>query len=92
LRFQKRSRTYRSSTSGIKTYYHSNAAAARAFFLLLGKMQEQKRFIHHERVTTGKEMFKKVDSFTKKHQLSRTQCVFVRADCASAMIRTKKAL
>ena len=43
--------------------------------------------------TTRKEMFKKVDSFTKEHQLSRTHSVFVCADGAySAMIRIKKTL
>jgi len=42
-----------------------------------------------ERITR-KEMFKKVESFTKLHQLSRTHCVSVRADGAySAMIRIK---
>jgi len=40
--------------------------------------------------TTRKEMFKKVESFTKKHQLSRTHCMSVCADGASAMIKTKK--
>jgi len=40
---------------------------------------------------TKKEMFKKVDSFTKEHQLSRTHRVSVCADGAySAMIRIKK--
>jgi len=42
--------------------------------------------------TTRKEMFKKVDSFTKEHQLSRTDCVSVCADGAWAIIRIKKAL
>jgi len=35
-------------------------------------------------------MFKKVDSFVKRHHLSRTRCVSVCADGASAMMRTKK--
>jgi len=40
---------------------------------------------------TRKEMFKKVDSFTKEHHLSRTHSVFVCADGVySAMIRIKK--
>jgi len=38
-------------------------------------------------------MFKKVDSFTKEHQLSRTHCVFVCDNGAySAMIRIKKTM
>jgi len=41
--------------------------------------------------TTRKEMFKKVDSFAKKRQFSRTDNVRVCADCAySVMIRIKK--
>ena len=40
--------------------------------------------------TAKKEMFKKVDSFTKEHQLSRTNCVSACADGASGMIRIKK--
>jgi len=39
--------------------------------------------------TTGKELFKKVDSFIEEHQLSHTHYVFV---CASIMMRTKKLL
>ena len=39
--------------------------------------------------TTGKKMFKKVDSFIEEHQLSHTHYVFV---CASIMMRTKKLL
>ena len=35
-------------------------------------------------------MFKKVDSFTNEYQLSRTHCVSVCTDCASAMMRVKK--
>ena len=35
-------------------------------------------------------MFKKVDSFTKGHRLSRTHCVSVCADGASGMIRIKR--
>jgi len=43
--------------------------------------------------TIRKEMFKKVDSFTKEQQLSRTHSVSVCADGAySAMIRIKKTL
>jgi len=42
--------------------------------------------------TTRKEMFKKVDSFTKEHQLSRTRCMSVFAYGASGMIRIKNAL
>jgi len=42
--------------------------------------------------TTSKGMFKKIDSFTKKHQLSWTHCVSVCADGASAMVRIKKTL
>jgi len=37
-------------------------------------------------------MFKKVDSFTKEHQLSRTHCVSVCADGALAMITIKMSL
>jgi len=37
-------------------------------------------------------MFKKVDSFTKQHQLSRTHCVSVCAGGASGMIRMKMTL
>jgi len=41
--------------------------------------------------TARKEMFKKVDSFTKKHQFSRIDNVCVCADGAySAMIKMKK--
>jgi len=39
--------------------------------------------------TTGKEMLK-ADFFIQDHQLSRTHCVSVCADGASAMMRTKK--
>jgi len=40
--------------------------------------------------TTRMEMFKKVDSFTKKYQLSRTHNVYVCADGAySVMIRIR---
>ena len=42
--------------------------------------------------TTGKEMFKKVDSLIEEHQLLRTYCVPVCADGASIMMRTKIAL
>jgi len=42
---------------------------------------------------TRKEIFKKVDSFTKKYQLSRTHNVYVCADRAySVMIRIKKTM
>jgi len=40
--------------------------------------------------TTGKETFKKVDSFIKEHQPSRTLCVSACADYASPMTRIKK--
>ena len=39
---------------------------------------------------TRKEMYKKVDSFIKKHQLSQNHCVSVRADGASTMMRPKR--
>jgi len=42
--------------------------------------------------TTGKEMFKTVDSFTIEYQLLRTHCVSVCADGPSGMIRIKRAL
>jgi len=45
-----RNRNYRPSTPGVKAYSHSKAV--RAFFLLLGKMQQQKR------LTAGKSLFK----------------------------------
>ena len=42
--------------------------------------------------TTRKEMLKKVDSFTKEHQLSRTHCVSLCSDSASGMTRIKKTM
>jgi len=40
----------------------------------------------------GSQSVKKVDSFIKDHQLSRTHCVSVCADGASAMTRARKVL
>ena len=40
--------------------------------------------------TTGEEIFKKVDSFFKEHQLSWSDCVSVCADGAPSMMGTKK--
>jgi len=48
--------------------------------------------VHLSNIPQEKKCLRKQDSFTKKHQLSRTHCVFVCADGASAMIRTEKAL
>jgi len=41
---------------------------------------------------TRKEMFRKLDSFNKKHQLLQTHCMSVCAHGASVMIRTKRVL
>ena len=40
--------------------------------------------------TTGEEIFKKIDSFFKEHQLSESDCVFVCANSAPSTIKTKK--